>query len=127
MFRPLLPLDSKKLVAGSINAVLVIDVPHVTPGNGNVCATTRKLGPAGAIPAEQVTCHIDAGDVVAITASAVDGLQITTCNILPVGLAGRHAPGSPIRVDMPFLAVGANGNMGTTARKPVPATIPELE
>jgi hypothetical protein len=120
-FRPL-PLDSKKLDEGLIDFLTAVDLPHGTPGNANVCTTARKLGPACTIPAVQVTCSIGSGDVVAITTSAVDGLQITW-NWLPRILARQHAVDCPTRVDVPLLAVGPNGNMDTRARKLVRATI----
>jgi hypothetical protein len=46
-----LPPDSKKLDEGLIYFVLAIDLPHITPGNANVCAITRDLVPACTIPA----------------------------------------------------------------------------
>ena len=39
------PPDSKKLDESLIDGVTAVDDPHVTPGNANVCATTRELGP----------------------------------------------------------------------------------
>ena len=45
---------------------------------------------------------------------------------MPLVSARQHAEDFLISVDNPLLAVGANGNMGTSTRKPVPVTILEL-
>jgi hypothetical protein len=89
-----------------------------------VCASTRELRPARAIPAVQVACSISPGNVVAI--SAVDGRQFAR-NLFPLGFARQHAKYILISVDNPLLAVGANGDMGTSTRKLFPATILVLE
>ena len=52
----------------------------------------------------------------------MDGLQFTR-HLFPLAFAGQHAVDVLFRVDVPLLAVGTNGNMGTSTRKPVPATI----
>ena len=83
-------------------------------------AITRELRPARAIPAVQVTGSIGPGNVVAV--GAVDGRQFSG-NFFPRGFARQHAVDILIRVDNPLLAVGANGNMDTSTRKLVPATI----
>ena len=76
LFRILTDIDSRKLDEGLIDVVTGIDLPHVTPGNANVCATTIEQIPTCAIPAVHLTASIDSDDVVAI--SAVDGLQAET-------------------------------------------------
>ncbi len=112
------------LSEGLVDGVMGVDDPHVTPGNANVRATTRELGPSRAVPAVQVISRIRSGNI--ITVGAVDGLQ-TTRNSFPLVFARQHAVDCLISVDDPLLAVGANCDMGTSTREPVPATILVLE
>ena len=89
-----------------------------------MCTSTRELCPARAIPAVQVACSIGPGNVVAI--SAVDGCQFAR-NLFPRSFARQHAKDILISIDNPLLAVGTNGDMGTSTRKLLPATILVLE
>ena len=83
-------------------------------------AIARELRPARAVPAIQVACGIGPGNVVAV--GAVDGRQFSG-NFFPRGFARQHAVDILIRVDNPLLAVGTNGNMDASTRKPGPGTI----
>ena len=103
-----------------IDGATAVDDPHVVPGTANVCAPTREPRPAPAIPVEQVARSIGPGNVVAI--SAVDGRQFSR-NVSPLGFSRQHAIDIVISVDNPLLAVGTNGDMGTSTRKLTPATI----
>ena len=89
-----------------------------------MCTSTRELCPARAIPAVQVACSIGSGNVVAI--SAVDGCQFAR-NLFPRSFARQHAKDILISIDNPLLAIGTNGDMGTSTRKLLPATILVLE
>jgi len=110
----------KKLGEGLVDVVAVVDDPHVSPRNSNVRTAARELLPARAGPAVQVVSSISTSNVLAI--GAVDGLQ-RTWNKFPGTFARQHAVNLLVRVDDPLLAVGANGNMGTSARKSIPFTI----